>query len=136
MGNPPEIPSGTSDERGLARIIGEHLFDLWHTRGLRVAILYLVLLVKRGVRSRYFYIALLFGAGVGLMVAIGQSYAIGLHPAWKLYGWWWVISPLYGPAMALTFLLVISVFEEIERQAKTHIHPKFAPWLIGSCCLA
>jgi hypothetical protein len=76
--------------------------------------MYAVPLLKRVILRKFFWLSLLCGAGVGLLVAFGQSYAIGLHIAWKLYGLWWVLSPLGGPLMLVLLLTAGAVIEHLE----------------------
>lgn len=53
-------------------------------------------------------VSILVGAVVGGLAATGQSLAIGLHAAWRIYKHWWLASPLLGAA-ALVALFVVTV---------------------------
>lgn len=54
--------------------------------------------------------AAIVGLVGGALVGIGQSRALGLANAWKLYGHWWVAVPLLGVGALAAFFLLLVVF--------------------------
>ena len=72
----------------------------------------------RVIFSSLFGYALLFGAGVGLTMAIGEIFAIGWHSAWKTYRIEWILSPLFGPLILFTFISSVLAFDFVTGRIK------------------
>jgi len=94
-----------------------HLREVWRSGGLRKTTKFLFLVLGEVIFRKSSLLILLCGAGVGLLLALGQSFAIGFYPAWKIYGLWWVVSPLYGPLAVVLVVVMSSVAEYIQSLA-------------------
>jgi hypothetical protein len=128
MASPPEIsnPNGEQD-KNLLSVVADSLRRTWGSRGFLGITIHLYLLLKSLVSSRFFLISLACGGGLGLLLALGQSYAIGLSVAWKIYGRWWIVSPLFGPLLLGLFLLLISIIDLVES-----LHQRWMSFIFGS----
>lgn len=60
--------------------------------------------------AKVLLIASLVTTAFGVLFATGQSYAIGIYPAWRTYHLWWVLSPLAGPATIVAFFIIGFIF--------------------------
>lgn len=119
MASAPDTGSPKSEvDESLISALAASSRRVWRSGGILALAMYAVLLLKRVIFRKFFWLSLLGGAGVGLLVAFGQSYAIGLYIAWKLYGRWWVLSPLSGPLMLALLLTTGSVVEHLERNSQ------------------
>jgi hypothetical protein len=115
MASPPEISSPNDEQdKNLLSLVADGLRRTWRSRGFLGITIYLYSLLKRVVFSRFFLISLACGGGLGVLFALGQSYAIGLSAAWKIYGRWWIASPLLGPLLLCSFLLSILIANVAE----------------------
>jgi hypothetical protein len=103
---PSEPPDPNSEpDQNLLSVMIAHFREMWRSGGPERTILFLFLLLKRAVFSKLFILSLLYGTGACFLFALGQSYAIGFYPAWKIYRLWWILSPLYGPLfLVVTFV--------------------------------
>jgi hypothetical protein len=128
MQSPPEIsnPNGEQD-KNLFSVVANSLRRTWGSHGFLGITIHLYLLLKSLVSSRFFLISLACGGGLGVLLALGQSYAIGLSAAWKIYGRWWILSPLFGPLLLGLFLLLISIVELVES-----LHRRWMSFMFGS----
>ena len=116
MVSPPEIPNPESElDKDLISIMSNSFRRVYRSGGLGAITIYLFLLLKRAVLNKLTFLGLILGAGAGLLFALGQSYGIGFHPAWKLYGSWWLLSPRLGPALLLFMVAAGSIGEFIGR---------------------
>jgi hypothetical protein len=84
--------------------------DMWNSGGVVRLIVFAFLLLRRVILSRILWLSLLCGAGVGLAAALGSIYAIGWHNAWKVYRFWFILSPLLGP-LAIAFA---AIFDHLQ----------------------
>ncbi len=128
MASPPEIstPKGEQD-KSLLSVVADSLRQKWRSRDFLGITIYLYLLLKTVVFSRFFLISLACGSGLGVLLALGQSYAIGLSVAWKIYGRWWIASPLLGPLLLGLFLLLILIIGLVES-----LHQRWMSFIFGS----
>ena len=74
---------------------------------------------------------ILVGICAAAMVAVGQSLSIGFHAAWKVYKYWWIFSPLLGPALILFTLVPIATIEGIGWLINRTLRPSYANWAKG-----
>jgi hypothetical protein len=95
---------------------------------LRVAVPHIIL-------NKITALSLLTGLGVGCAVAIGQSWSIGFHPAWKLYGNWWIASPLLIPALAALLTLAVLGENGIE-WAISKLRRPYSRWMTAVVMIA
>lgn len=100
----------------LVRIFIGRIREAWGSGGLGKTIKFLL---KEAVFSKAFILSLLCGIGMGFILALGQSYAIGFYPAWKIYGRWWVVSPSFGPSLFILMILMALLVEYSERTRTT-----------------
>ena len=127
MASPPEIPNPSSEQdKNLLTVVADSLRRTWRSSGLFGITIHLYLLLKSLVSSRFFLISLACGGGLGVLLALGQSYAIGFSVAWKIYGLWWIASPLFGPLLLGLFLLVISIVNLVES-----LHQRWIKFIFG-----
>ena len=118
MASPTESPNPSSElDKSLLRLMADQFREMWRSGGIRKVIRFLLLLLKEAVFSKAFLISLLCGAGIGLFLALGQSYAIGFSVAWKIYGRWWLMSPLFGPFVLAATGVGFVAASELEHRA-------------------
>jgi hypothetical protein len=128
MASPPETLNPNNEPgKTLLGVIANILREMWRSGGLSKITIYLLLLLKGVVFSKLVLISVLCGTGGGLLFALGQSYAIGFYAAWKIYGLWWVVSPLFGPLLLLLMAVAGLVGEYLGELAQ-----RKAKFIIGS----
>lgn len=112
---PGPLNSDSKPDDTLIGLIAKGLRDAWRSGGLREMTSYVLRVLKAAVFSKPALVSPLFGAGVGILVALGQGYAIGFSLAWKIYGRWWALSPLLGPLFLLSVFVGGSALQYLDR---------------------
>jgi hypothetical protein len=121
-----ETPTGQSDSTAVTRGILKEITEEWRTgsrgKAIILALLLIVVVPYSVVRTllveKFFWVIVLVGMGLTAIVALGQCWSIGYHAAWKIYKYWWLASPLFGPAFLAATLVPVGLLTGVE-------------WLIG-----
>ncbi len=72
--------------------------------------------------------------GIGLMVllAVGQSVSIGFYAAWKVYKYYWIFSPLFGPVLVAAAVLPILIIKAISSLISRRFGSRSAEWFVAA----
>src|SRR5829696_7988996 len=91
----PSLPPMSAEEvRELAQNLQKFASDLLHFRRPAVVL-----------TGKIFAIGMVVTSLVGLLVACGQIAAIGVYPARKMYGTYWLLTPFLGIVVPSAFFV-------------------------------
>lgn len=117
-----ETPSATSEAPASKQGLYRDVLENWKTgHRLKAALLFLIVsvlfpygLLRVLLVEKFFWGILFGGIVVTAIVAAGQSWSIGFYPAWKIYKYWWIAAPVYGPAVGFVLGLEVGLIHGIE----------------------
>lgn len=75
---------------------------------------------------KYVILTELGGIGIAALFAVGQIWSIGFHAAWKVYKYWWILSPLVAPALLSVTILPSIILEAFGKLIDRTLGPQHA----------
>jgi hypothetical protein len=135
-----ETPSVSSAAPASKQSLYSDVVENWKTgHRLKAALLFLIVsvlfpysLLRVLLVEKFFWGILFGGIVVTAIVAAGQSWSIGFYPAWKIYKYWWIAAPVYGPAVGFVLGLEVGLIHGIEWLFRRFGKAKYAKISMGA----